>query len=252
MAPQPMVIEFQQVAQASGASEVFSRMVEWIDRQISKAVLGQTATTEGTPGKLGNEASQEAVRQDIIAADARQLANTLNRPYIDINYGPQAVYPRVMITLPEKEDVTALAANLEKLVPLGLKVSASEVRNKLGLSEPAKEADLLSVSKITAQASATNRAQGKGYPCSACSSRAVNRSQADETDLLASDMLTDWEPQITPVTAPVMEAIKRVEDYDQLIALLPQLLDKADVKKLTESLAQAGLMAYGTGVEGQE
>lgn len=94
--PDSMVIEFQQVAQASGASEGFSRIVEWIDRQISKAVLGQTATTEGTPGKLGNEASQEAVRQDIIAADARQLANTLNRdlirPYIDINYGPQAVY----------------------------------------------------------------------------------------------------------------------------------------------------------------
>ncbi|WP_174889688.1 hypothetical protein [Candidatus Williamhamiltonella defendens] len=37
-----------------------------------------------------------------------------------------------------------------------------------------------------------------------------------------------------------------------LRALLPQLLDKADVKKLIESLAQAGLMAYGTGVEGQE
>ncbi|WP_217450884.1 DUF935 domain-containing protein [Candidatus Williamhamiltonella defendens] len=199
--PDSMVIEFQQVAQASGASEVFSRMVEWIDRQISKAVLGQTATTEGTPGKLGNEASQEAVRQDIIAADARQLANTLNRdlirPYIDINYGPQAVYPRVMITLPEKEDVTALAANLEKLVPLGLKVSASEVRTKLGLSEPAKEADLLSVSTTPAQASATNRAQG----C-ACSNRAINRSQADEIDLLASEMLMDWEPQITP-SAPL-------------------------------------------------
>ncbi|WP_100103955.1 phage portal protein family protein [Candidatus Williamhamiltonella defendens] len=121
------------------------------------------------------------------------------------------------------------------------------LRTKLGLSEPAKEADLLSVSTTPAQASATNRAQG----C-ACSNRAINRNQPDDIEVLAEEMLTDWEPQITPVTAPVMEAIKRVEDYDQLRALLPQLLDKADVKKLTESLAQAGLMAYGTGVEGQE
>jgi len=132
-----------------------------------------------------------------------------------------------------------------------LKVSVSEVRTKLGLSEPAKEADLLSVS-APPEESAVNRAQAKGYPCSACSSRAINRTQADEIDLLASDMLMDWEPQMTRITDPIIEAIKKVEDYDQLREQLPQLLDKADVKKLTESLAQAGLMAYGTGVEGQE
>ncbi|WP_422614286.1 hypothetical protein [Candidatus Williamhamiltonella defendens] len=62
----------------------------------------------------------------------------------------------------------------------------------------------------------------------------------------------DWEPQMTRITNPIIEAIKKVEDYDQLREQLPQLLDKADVKKLTESLSQAGLMAYGTGVEGQE
>ncbi len=121
------------------------------------------------------------------------------------------------------------------------------LRTKLGLSEPAKEADLLSVSTTAAQASATNRAHG----C-ACSNRAINRSQADEIDLLASEMLMDWEPQMTRITDPIIEAIKKVEDYDQLRALLPQLLKNANLKPLTDSLAKAGLMAYGTGVEGQE
>lgn len=243
--PDSMVIEFQQVAQASGASEVFARMVEWIDRQISKAVLGQTASAEGTPGKLGNEDSQEAVRQDIIAADAKQLANTINRdlirPYIDINYGPQEVYPRVIITVPEKEDLTALAANLEKLVPLGLRVSAAEVRTKLGLSEPGKDTDLLGV-PATTEESAANRTSHK----------AVNRSQPDDIDVLAADLLADWEPQAASVTSPVLSAIQDAEDYDQLAALLPKLLENADLVKLTESLAKAGLIAYGTGVEGNE
>jgi len=61
-----------------------------------------------------------------------------------------------------------------------LKVSVSEVRTKLGLSEPAKEADLLGVSTTTAQASAKNRAQG----CD-CSNRAINRSQPDDIEFLA-------------------------------------------------------------------
>ena len=244
--PESMKIEFEQVSQAAGASEVFARMVEWIDRQVSKAVLGQTATTEGTPGKLGNENAQEEVRQDLIAADAKQLANTINRdlikPYIDINYGPQKVYPRAVINIPEQEDLGLLADNLSKLVPLGLQVSAQEVRAKLGLSEPGKDAELLGM-VAPIEEPAANHVQGG-------SGRAINRSQPDDIDLLAADMLTDWEPQIISVTDSVVEAVKQVEDYDQLIELLPRLLENADLTKLTESLAKAGLIAYGTGVEG--
>ena len=251
--PESMKIEFEQVSQAAGASEVFARMVEWIDRQVSKAVLGQTATTEGTPGKLGNENAQEEVRQDLIAADAKQLANTINRdlikPYIDINYGPQKDYPRVVINVPEQEDLGLLADNLAKLVPLGLQVSAQEVRTKLGLSEPGKDVELLGVT-APIEEPAANRAHGNGCQCASCSGRAINRSQPDDIDLLAADMLTDWEPQITSVTDPVVEAVKQVEDFDQLIEMLPQLLENADLTKLTETLAKAGLIAYGTGVEG--
>ncbi|EGG93501.1 Mu-like prophage FluMu protein [gamma proteobacterium IMCC1989] len=243
--PDSMVIEFEQITQAAGASEVFARMVEWIDRQISKAVLGQTASSEGTPGKLGNEDSQESVRQDLIAADAKQLANTINRdlirPYIDINYGPQDVYPRVIINIPEKEDLTALAANLEKLVPLGLKVSMSEVRTKLGLSEPGKDTELLGVPASTPTVVEEPAAN-----------RAINRAQSDDIDLLAADLLDEWEPQAATVTDPILAAVQGTEDYDELAELLPQLLEQADLKKLTESLAKAGLMAYGDGVEGSE
>ena len=76
--PESMQIEFQQVAQGA-SSDNFLQLVEWIDKQVAKAVLGQTATTEGTPGRLGSDDAQAEVRQDLIAADAKQLADTLNR-----------------------------------------------------------------------------------------------------------------------------------------------------------------------------
>lgn len=254
--PDSMVIEFQQVAQTSGASEVFSRMVEWIDKQVSKAVLGQTASTEGTPGRLGGDKIQEEVRQDLIAADAKQLANTINRdlvrPYIDINYGPQKSYPRVVISIPENEDLDSLADNLSKLVPLGLKVSAQEVRSKLGLSEPDKDAELLGVPSFGFDDLAANRAHGGGCQCSACSGRALNRAAPDEMDILAADMLADWEQVTAPVFDPILKAVREAEDYDQLTELLPALLANADPVKLTEALAKAGLIAYGMGAEGSE
>ncbi|WP_201746356.1 phage portal protein family protein [Veronia nyctiphanis] len=243
--PDSMLIEFEQISQASGASDVFARLVEWIDRQVSKAVLGQTATTEGTPGKLGNEDAQNEVRQDLIEADARQLSNTLNRdlirPFIDLNFGPQKTYPKVVIAIPEKEDINALAANLEKLVPLGLKVSAQEVRAKLGLSEPASDADLLGVPVQPETPEEENPAQ----------QRALNRTTPDDIDTIAEMMLDDWE-ESRSITDPILEAVKAAQSYDDLLALLPSLLEKVDPKALTDSLAKAGLMAYGEGREGEE
>ncbi len=45
------------------------------------------------------------VRVDILEADAKALANTLNRdllrPYIDLNFGPQADYPRIELEVPK-------------------------------------------------------------------------------------------------------------------------------------------------------
>ncbi|USH01094.1 DUF935 domain-containing protein [Grimontia kaedaensis] len=249
--PDSMVIEFEQIAQASGASDVFARLVEWIDRQVSKAVLGQTATTEGTPGKLGNEDAQDAVRQDLIEADARQLSNTLNRdlirPFIDLNFGPQKVYPKVVIAIPEKEDIDALATNLEKLVPLGLKVSAQEVRAKLGLSEPASDADLLGVPAAPepepTKPDETEQAENHR--------KALNRATPDDIDQIAQVMLDDWEGA-QRITDPILEAVKSANSYEEVLALLPQLLSNADPTLLTHSLANAGLMAFGEGREGDE
>lgn len=98
--PESMLIEFLQVSQAAGGSEIFARLVEWIDRQVSKAVLGQTMTVDDGSSQAQAKVHNE-VRQDIIESDAKQLANTINRdlirPFVDINFGVQDVYPNVVI-----------------------------------------------------------------------------------------------------------------------------------------------------------
>jgi len=101
----------------------------------------------GTPGKLGDSQDQQAVRQDILKADVRQLEQTLNRdlviPYVDFNFGRQEKYPRLRIKYVEPKNVQLIVDSVTKLVPLGFKVKAQEMYALLGLSAPEKEDDIL-------------------------------------------------------------------------------------------------------------
>lgn len=73
-----MKIEFEEIANAAGGAELFERLAEWLDKQISKAVLGQTMTTDDGSSQSQANVHNE-VRMDILRADAKQLAATLNR-----------------------------------------------------------------------------------------------------------------------------------------------------------------------------
>ena len=145
--PDSMLIDFIESGKSTGGDTLFMRLADWLDAQVSRGILGQTATTQGTPGKLGSEDVQAEVRDDIRDDDATQLSETINRdlvvPYIDLNYGPQEHYPEFVLRAVENEDLTVLTTALEKLVPLGLRVDQQEVRDKLGMKDPEKDAELL-------------------------------------------------------------------------------------------------------------
>lgn len=80
--PDSMIIDIIESKTTSGTSEVYEKIAEWSDKQLSKLVLGQPASAEGTPGKLGDSQDQQAVRQDILKADVRQLEQTMNRDLV--------------------------------------------------------------------------------------------------------------------------------------------------------------------------
>ncbi|MCB1520640.1 MAG: DUF935 domain-containing protein [Hyphomicrobiaceae bacterium] len=137
--PESMAIEFAEVKGGSSRQPVFHGFAEYLDQQISKLVLGQTMTTD-SGASMAQAKVHENVRRDILIADARQLEATVNRdlirPFIDLNYGPQKHYPAFTLPVAEPEDLKALSDNLKKLVPLGLRISESEVRDRFGFTDP--------------------------------------------------------------------------------------------------------------------
>ena len=243
--PESMRIEFQEAAKSAGGHELFLKLAEWLDRQISKAVLGQVASTEGTPGKLGNDDAQDDVRKDILRADAKQLANTLNRdlvrPFIDLNYGSQENYPRILLQPHEPEDMQAMASALAQLVPLGgLGIQASIVRDKLGFPDPEPGAELLGQ---TMESDNTDKAENREQ------SRAINREQEepDALDLLATEELADWQEQMAPIINPVLQLANEVDSYEAFLEALPSLIGDMDAMQVIKHLAEATFKARGMG-----
>jgi phage gp29-like protein len=145
--PDSMIIEIVESTTTGTNAQVYQALAEWVDKELSKLVLGQTASAEGTPGALGGQPGQEQVRQDICRADALQFDKTLNRdlviPYVDFNFGKQAAYPRIKTKLVESKNVQMIVEAVAKLVPLELKVAASEMLTLLGLGVPADGEEVL-------------------------------------------------------------------------------------------------------------
>lgn len=256
--PQSMQIDFVEGGNAAGGPELFERLASWLDKQVSKAVLGQTMTADD--GSSQSQATvHNEVREDIQEDDAADLADTLNRdfvrPFIDLNFGPQPAYPAIEIRVPQPEDLTLLATTLEKLVPLGLRVQESEVRDRLGFADPDEGAVLLRAPGQTTPPdaeeetdTANNRANNRtGHHCPACAT-AMNRTGAtDEIDELAEAAAADWEPVMAEVLDPIQALANEVESYEEFLARLPSLAGEMGGEALIQRLALETFKARGTG-----
>lgn len=252
--PKSMTIDFETMPKTSdGGDKVFMSLADWLDRQVSKAVLGQTMTTDSASTGLGSNTAEvhDKVRTDIQISDARQLANTLNRdlvrPFIDLNYGPQERYPTVHLPVLEPEDLEVLANALAELVPLGLEVEQAEVREKLGLRTPAKDAKLLRSVPNTSGPKPTPKPDPTKDIRVATNSRQDAVLEDDDVDQLAASPLNDWQPLVEPVIDPIRALAARSQDEGEFIAGLGVLMQTSDPRTLMQSLATQAFKARALG-----
>ncbi len=153
--PDSMSVELVSAQGSTANAEIYRDLITYLDNQVSIAVLGQTLTTQ--PGASGSYALgqvHQLVREDIERSDGRQLAATLRRdlaiPMIQLNHGPRPAYPRTAIERISDPDMKLIAESLEKLVPLGLRVRADQVRTWLGLDAPDDDDEVLAAPRAAA------------------------------------------------------------------------------------------------------
>jgi len=89
-------IEMHESGSKTGSADIYERLITASNREISKAILGQTLTTEvGSSGSYAASKSHMDVRQEIIDADKKMTEeqfNILSRWYCKLNF-PEAEPP---------------------------------------------------------------------------------------------------------------------------------------------------------------
>jgi len=133
-------IEFPSVG-VTGEGQVFQSILEFAEKEMTKAVLGQLLTSGGEGGgsyALGQVHNQ--VRGDLTETDARALDETLTQqliaPIVRLNKGPNAPCPVWQTALAEPEDLPQLATTIKVLSEAGMPVPISWVREKFNIPEP--------------------------------------------------------------------------------------------------------------------
>lgn len=132
-------------AQTSG--DLYENAASYFDKVYQIAVLGQNATTEGTPGKLGNDTARAQVRDDILKADARAIQKTLRWqmvwPWVGFNFGWDKKVPEIRFVITEPEDLQMLSTTHKNLVDMGVPIPLSFMRKKYGIPMPEKGEEIL-------------------------------------------------------------------------------------------------------------
>lgn len=253
--PDSMNIEFNSPGNQNAGMLLYKGTAEWLDKQMSKAVLGQTASTDGTAGSLGNQDGQEDVRRDILRKDGRTLAATLNlmlvKPYIDLNYGPQENYPTLKWDIKDPEDLDTLGTFLGITVPLGLRVKQSEIRDKAGLADPDEDDEILVSPESLDSGEAGAEVAGNSKLETRNSKRRLALNAAGEAgdivDELEEIALNGWQPTMQPMETALQNLLDECADEEEFKRRLPELAGKVDQSELISSLATATFKARGAG-----
>ncbi|MFA0056116.1 DUF935 domain-containing protein [Vibrio echinoideorum] len=244
--PESMKLELIETAKGNGGETLFENMARWCDEQTSKAVLGQTMTADNGSSQSQANVHNE-VRMDIAKWDARQLEACVNeylvKPYVILNWGVQERYPKVRIRVPEPEDLKMLVDSLKPMIESGMRVSASEVREKFGLREPTDDEDvLMPASAVLAQnLPATNRDKSK-----VAINRISKTAEAEMNDL-TDEAMSDWEEVAEDFMNPIIELANASDSYETFLEKLPELQETLGADVFVEQMAQYMFQMRGYG-----
>jgi len=136
-------IEFvEATSRLSGTTNPYQVFASFCNREMSKAVLGQTLTTdtEGSTGTYSAGKVQAEVRDDLLEADAEALAETIReqviRPLVGFNFGWDKPIPGFSLQMPDSPDLKLDSEVCKNLDEMGVPIPLSHIYDHFGIPEP--------------------------------------------------------------------------------------------------------------------
>lgn len=218
-------------ATRSGSIDCYERLVEFMNGEISKAVLGQTLTTQmGANGSRAASETHKDVQDELTDADCDLLSEViyqLSSWIVALNL-PGARPPHVWREKPDEEDLNTKAERDGKVKALGFKPSLEYIQRTYG-------------DEWEAAAPVTTPAPGAAFAAP---------GDGDAIDGLVEELLADWQPAMRPTIDQIMKAAEASADTEQFLARLADLAVNLDLTELVDALAKGTFAAYAAGRTG--
>lgn len=230
--PSSTMIEFIE-SQKTTSVEIYEKLARYCDEQISKAVLGQTLTSDSGGGSYAQSKTHDEVRHDLTVADAKALAVTIRRdiirPLVEFNFGPDADIPLFGFDCHEVEDQKETVEIYRTLVcDMGLEIPRSHIYKKFNIPKPEEKDEILKPPQHAA-------AEGQAFPMKAERALALKagRTEQAQVDTIVSAAGRQAEEIFREMMAPVFRIIDKAENMEELQKILK---DENRLKELYQEM----------------
>ena len=248
-APDGTTIDFITTEKAS-STDLYERLARYCDEQISKAILGQTLTSDSGGGSFAQSKTHNEVRHDLTVADCKALAATLRRdlirPLCIFNFGEDKRIPYLRFDCEESEDLEQTANILGTLIEkTGLKVPTSYIYKKFSIPKPEGDEEVATPSPP--QIGGYGGMQLKQLELKEPSTAPIGTQQ--RIDKLADVAVKRSAGSFKKAFSPVLKMIEKAGSLEELRDMMEDdkqvasLLDQMDVSQVEELLQKVMLYA---------
>lgn len=227
-------IEFVQTV-TKGTSDLYKILASFCNGEMSKAILGQTLTTE-VDGKGSYAASKthNEVRMDLLRADGRAIAATIRdqliRPMVGFNFGWDTALPKYKAVFEEPEDLVAKSEWMGNMLP-HVRMPGSFVNRSFGI--PDRDGDEEMVGGPAEEK--TGRTE------SAKTVAAKENAQKDQIDILTEATLAGG--GVEELLQPARDLLEQVESLEEFRDGLLALYGDMETLQLANVMQQAFSLA---------
>ncbi|MDP2830184.1 MAG: DUF935 family protein [Sulfuricellaceae bacterium] len=233
----PEGMEAKLLEATRGGTADHAAFVSLLNAAILVVSIGQTASTQGTPGKLGNDKEQGEVREDIVKADADLICMSFNATVVkwltEYNF-PGAALPQVWRNMEEEEDLNARSEREDKIQAWGFKPAMAHIKDVYGgeweerqqtaiSDQPSAKPVLLKADKLKAES-------------------AVQAAFADTPDLQGQAAMDDQTATWLESIQAMLDGADSLEEFRaRLIAAYPDMDRNGMVAAMSAAFAAAHL-----------
>lgn len=254
--PDGTAIEFVNTEKTS-STDLYERLARYCDEQVSKAILGQTLTSDSGGGSYAQSKTHNDVRHDLTVADCKAIAATLRRdlirPLVLYNFGEDKRIPYLRFDAEESEDLTQTATVIGTLIrEAGLKVPTSYIYKKFSIPKPEGDEEVAAPPGQTAQGAGFGPFSFKAQPGEPIALKAgdgAGHGTQERVDRLAAAATRKSAGAFKKAFGPVLKKIENAESLEELRDMMEdekavtELFGEMDVSEVEELLQKVMLYA---------